>query len=468
MYYSKLLKYTAVLGMMLCMACAPQVAQTQKKKRVTEREVIDDRPAWVRAKPLDNGHYIGIGSATIGIGDHQQAAKKSALQDLMSEIRVTIASNSVLFQMDKNNRFKDEYESTIRTTTTGDIEGFELVSTYEDKNNYWVYYRLSKSKYQSEKRRKEENAKRAALDFYTRARESERSGDIVTALDFYLKSMMSLKDYWAESTEVTFEGRSIQIASESYTQIQRILDNIEVISPTSQVSLTRRNSGRSQEIQVQAKDRSNNPIRRMPLLARFTTGAGEMPPNYTTNAQGQAHVTIAKVHGKGNIQRLQIEVDLKSLSSENAQDRFFDFLVGKFRVPAHQVTISIEKPVVHISSVERNLGEDIGNAQIANRLRSSLASRGFNFTEDKSKAELWLEVRADTRRGTSSESIFISHLDMNCRVIDASSQNEIFSTNLNDVRGFQLNYERAGMEAYKKTLEQLDREVVRKLLEAVL
>ncbi len=57
---------------------------------------------------------------------------------------------------------------------------------------------------------------------------------------------------------------------------------------------------------------------------------------------------------------------------------------------------------------------------------------------------------------------------MNCRVIEAASQNEIFSTNLNDVRGFQLNYERAGMEAYKKTLEQLDREVVRKLLEAVL
>ncbi len=468
MYSSKLIKYLSVLGLMLCFACAPQTAQTQKKKKNTEREVIDDRPAWVKSKPLDNGYYIGIGSATVGIGDHQQAAKKSALQDLMSEIKVTISSNSVLFQMDKNNRFKDEYESTIKTTTTGDIEGFELVSTHEDKNNYWVYYRLSKAKYQSEKRRKEENAKRVAIDFYTRARESERSGDIVTALDFYLKAMMGIKDYWAESTEAEFEGRNIQIGAESYTQIQRILDNIEIISPTTQVSLTRRNSGRSQELSVQAKDRSGNAIRRLPLLARFTSGAGEMPPHYTTNAQGQANVTIAKVHGKGNIQRLQIEVDLKKLSNENAEDKFFDFLVGKFRVPAHQVTISIEKPVVHISSIEKNLGENMNNGQIANRLRASLASRGFNFTEDKSKAELWLEVRADTRKGTSSESIFISHLDMNCRVIEAASQNEIFSTNLNDVRGFQLNYERAGMEAYKKTLEQLDREVVRKLLEAVL
>lgn len=352
--------------------------------------------------------------------------------------------------MDKNNRFQDEYESTIKTTTTGNIEGFELVSTYEDKNNYWVYYRLSKAKYQSEKRKKEENAKRVALDFYTRARESESSNDLVTALDFYLKAMMSLKDYWAESTEVEYEGRNIQIGGESYTQIQRILDNIEIASPITQVSLTRRSSGRVQELPVQAKDRSGNAVRRLPLLARFTTGAGEMPPHYTTNAQGQANVTITKVHGKGNLQRLQIELDLKKLSNENVEDKFFDFLIGKFRVPAHQVSISIEKPVVHISSVEKNLGQEINNAQIANRLRSSLASRGFNFTEDKSKAELWLEVRADTRKGTSSESIFISHLDMNCRVIEAASQNEVFSTSLNDVRGFQLNYERAGLEAYKK------------------
>ena len=48
------------------------------------------RPTWVSARPVTGGYYVGIGLANKNRPDAQEAAKKNALNDLASEISVTV------------------------------------------------------------------------------------------------------------------------------------------------------------------------------------------------------------------------------------------------------------------------------------------------------------------------------------------------------------------------------------------
>ncbi|MEM9982712.1 MAG: LPP20 family lipoprotein, partial [Bacteroidota bacterium] len=388
----KLFFWLSIVG---CFACTPQVGITQKrnKKNKQAQVVADNRPSWVKAKPVESGYYTGIGYASSQMSDYQQAAKKSALQDLLSEIKVTVSSRSFLFQTDKNDQFREAYESSIKTTTSGEVQDFELVDTYEDEQQkgYWVYYRLSKAKYQSEKLRKQENAKKQALDFYEKAQQNAQKGDWMTAMDLYMKGLMSLKDYWGENTSVVHEGQEIQLGATLYTKVQRILDQLVVTSPTTKIALSKR-MNTSAEVTVQVQDRTQRSLANMPLSTTFLVGGGDVHPYYTTNAQGKATIIVGKVYGNSASQKLQIGIALEKISQGSVEDPFYNYLLSRFRVPTHEVILSIEKPVFYLTSTEKNLGESLDQTALRDQLKAALANNGVEFTEDKSKAEVWLEL----------------------------------------------------------------------------
>src|SRR5258708_18589169 len=109
---------------------------------------------------------MGIGHAIKdGQNNYIQEAKKSALEDLVSEIKVNISSTSVLNQLDNGKEFQEKYEQMIKTTATDDIEEFEQVDVWQDIKNYWVYYRLSKQRYKEIKDQLKRNAVTLGLDF---------------------------------------------------------------------------------------------------------------------------------------------------------------------------------------------------------------------------------------------------------------------------------------------------------------
>ena len=106
-------------------------------------------PEWIHSHQSDANYFTGVGYAPIFKRDnsHIEKARKDALNELASEISVNIFSSNVLITLVKNDKIYDEFNSLINTRVRADIEGYELVDSYSDKKNYWVYYRLSKRKY---------------------------------------------------------------------------------------------------------------------------------------------------------------------------------------------------------------------------------------------------------------------------------------------------------------------------------
>src|SRR4051812_32703896 len=109
-------------------------------------------PSWVSSRPNNGFKFIGIGFAdkTKG-GNYQLEAKKNALYDLASEIKVDISSNSVLYTVQNNNNFNENFNSLIKLSNSDNLEGYDLVDSYENDKQYWVYYQLDKQEYANRK-----------------------------------------------------------------------------------------------------------------------------------------------------------------------------------------------------------------------------------------------------------------------------------------------------------------------------
>ena len=123
------------------------IISCQSSKLITELET--GIPAWVKEYPVSDSHYIGIGIADRSTHpqDYIQVAQQNALQNLSSQIKVSISSQSVFLQMDREYSFEEDYKSNIEVKANEILEGYELVGTFTQQNEYWVYYRLSKQLY---------------------------------------------------------------------------------------------------------------------------------------------------------------------------------------------------------------------------------------------------------------------------------------------------------------------------------
>src|ERR1043165_2323184 len=116
--------------MLICVSCSAQ-KRSKKQKAKAEPEVA--KPAWLSANPAEDVYYVGIGhSVKDGTNNYIQSAKKSALEDLISEIKVNISSSSVLTSLDINKEFTEKYEQIINTTVADELEEYEQVDSWED------------------------------------------------------------------------------------------------------------------------------------------------------------------------------------------------------------------------------------------------------------------------------------------------------------------------------------------------
>lgn len=444
--------------------CSPSLTNSSLKT-----DLQNPRPPWLSAKPIQDQYYIGIGhSAKDGINNYIQSAKKSALEDIISEIRVTVSSTSILSQIDANKEFQERYEQIIKTTATDELEEFEQVDAWEDDQNYWIYYRLSKQRYREIKEEQKRNAVTLALDFFTKAKQSERAGEDVQALGFYFKGFGAIEKYLAEPIRLEYEGREILLTNEIYASIQQLLDKIQLVASPIEIMLNRRVTRSSETVTVSAvyKD-SKKPIPDLPLKAYFEKGAGDVFPDYKTDGTGQSKILLTKISSKDIEQTVAVKINMLSFAGQNASP-IYALVADRMVVPKVNILLKVQRPIVYITSMEKTLGMDKSNEQITNRVKNFLTNSGFEFTDNRSKAELWLDVNANSEKGAVSGSIYITYVTAVIRVATLETNKEIYATTLDRIKGYSLDFERSSQEAYNKSLELLEKEKLPELLNAIL
>jgi hypothetical protein len=455
-------KYSLLLTF-LVFACSPAVNTSLKT------DLQNTKPAWLSAKPPQDIYYIGIGhSIKDGTNNYLQEAKKSALEDMVSEIKVNISSTSILSQIDANKELQEKYEQIIKTTVADEIEEYEQVDAWEDGKNYWLYYRLSKQRYKEIKDEQKRNAVSLALDFFTKARQSEKSNESVEALSFYFQGFRAIEKYLGEPIRLMVDEKEILLTNEIYASIQQLLDKMQLSAEPSEIILNRRMGQNNLAVIAKSyfKD-SKKIIADLPLKANFVKGAGDVFPDYKTGEDGQSKILITKISSRDLEQTVTVKVNLLAFAGDNASD-IYALVAQKLVVPRVNVLLNVQRPLVYVSSIEKSLGVDKTNQQLTNRVKNYLTNSGFEFTDEKNKADLLLDINSDSEKGSVSGSIYITYVTAVIRVAAAKDNKEIYATTLDRVKGYSLDFERSSQEAYNKSLESLEKEKLPELLNAIL
>jgi hypothetical protein len=342
------------------------------------------------------------------------------------------------------------------------------VDSWEDDRNYWVYYRLSKQRYKEIKEQQKRDAVTLSLDFFTKAKQSERGGESVQALAFYFQGFRAIEKYLAEPIRLEFEGKEILLTNEIYASIQQLLDRMQVVATPSSIDINRRvaETGHSVVIKASYKD-SGKAIADLPLRASFEKGAGDVFPDYKTDGAGTAKMLLTKISARDLEQSVGVKVNLLAFVGQNASD-IYSLVAQKLVVPKANILMRVQRPLVYASSVEKVLGVDKSTRQISNKLKNYLVNAGFEFTEQRERAELFVDITSDSEKGSVSGSIYITYVTAVIKVMSAKDNKEIYTTTLDRIKGYSLDYDRSSQEAYNKSLETLEKEKLPELLNAIL
>ena len=456
------LMYPRIIPILFIMvaSCSPAV-----NKQTTEPA----QPEWLRSRPSSGSYYTGIGHSTKGSGiNHLQAAKKSALEDLAGEIRVNIQATSALTVMDAGKQFSEKYEQIINTTVADELEEYELADSWENATEYWVYYRLSKAQYQALKKKRLEEATALAFDFFTKARQAETEGKIAVALGLTLQGLRALEKHLAEPVRVTLDGKDVLLNNELTGFVQSLLDRIQLTARPASVAINRRQAVNTVPLLIQAADkRTNKPLEELTLKAEFEKGAGDLVSQFKTGASGEAPVQLSRITSAEAEQSCRVSVNPAGPDAA-ATTEITRLILSRMVVPQTRVMLQVKRPMILLTSNERMLGSASGNPRISNTIRNFLTARGFGFTTDPGAAELILELESATEKGSISGSLYITYLDAVIRVLAAGNRQELYTTTLDRIKGYSLDYERSGQDATGKAIELLEKDKLPALLDVLL
>jgi len=428
------------------------------------------KPGWVLERPVNEAYYTGIGVASTSRANYMTVAKNHALTDMISEISVTISGNSVLHQLEDEAGFREEFESFTRTSLKDQLEGYEMVDSYKGKDNYWVYYRLSKQKYQRLKREKLERAKELAKNFYEKGMEAESSYDIHQALNYYVKAFDAIKPHLDEDLSIFVLNRGrISLGNALYESIQELFSSIRV-QPDQEVFQIRALSGDNEPVTATVYYQGNQkqqPVEDLPFTFSFPDLNIGHTESVQSNASGNITCNIAEMAPKGKQQRIQATLNTDVYFGENSKGnilpRLFD---AQGSLPLGYLTVQVRELQAYFEAEEQSFGRPGSSHPITDLFRQALTKNFFSLVEDRSKADVIVRVEANTTKGKFMEQydLYTAWLNCNISVIDASKQTRVYSTGLQNIKGMKTGgYDMAARDAQSKAKEQIQQKIIPEL-----
>jgi len=432
-------------------------------------------PDWVIKRPVSKTYYIGIAVVKKSITrDYIQSGKNNALNDLSSEITVNISSELVDIMIERSGLSEEETQSEIHSSTKADLEGYELVDTWESNNEYWVYYRLSKALHQSQIVLKRENAINLSLDLFKKAKEKEKSWDtkgstINSAVEYYVQALKPIENYYGEPLKTFFNGDNIFLQNEIFTSLQWVLSKI-ILKPTNPILDVKTGSAAKNNLNVKAifsDDGKEVVISNLPIHFSFIKGQGELVKTIRTNSKGIAKGQIINISPLVKLQMIKCSLDLTNYIAEDEPSIYLLNTLKNVNTPNSKFIINVIGPTVFLESSEYNLGSLLSVKIIEPKIKKYLSDKGYTFTEDIANADAMISINAESREGSEMYGQYVAFVDATISVMDMNSGEEIYKNSLQNKKGIQLSFEKAGLKAYQDVSKEIGSNIIPEILEAM-
>lgn len=456
----------AGIAMMFMWSCgSKQVANPQ-----TPTTETNPKPHWVQSKPSSSIYFHGIGIAQkqAGSADHMETAKKNALSDLASEIKVNVSSNSILYTLERDYKFESEFIETIRTSTNEDLEGYEVADTWENESQYWIFYRLNRADYYAKKEAEKKAVMDNAADFYQKGLDAWDNQQVTAAFDLQARALAILKPYWAENNMYSFNGKDLLLDNSILGELQHMANTIDLSADPAKVVLSLDNDFEV-VCTIKATDSENGKnLAAVPVAYRFQSGSGLNRGEKTTGNDGEVKVGISNPDLTRTYHELETSVDLIELFDPRALDTDLRKVIKGLHQPRLRVPIELKRPVFYLQSQEQNLYNRQKLSHLRDHLSSQIIKNGLPVSQERSEADIIVNIDGKTREGGESNGFSIAYLDMSIQFTNPVGNAIYFEQSFNDLKGVSNTTERAGLKAFDKGTEKMDRAFMEKVLKAII
>ena len=450
-------------GLLLLLISLFTFAACGNKKEIAE-SAYSPPPTWVNNRPISSAYYTGIGLAQKTAGtSYQRTAKDNALSDLASEIKVQVNANSLLYTLEKDYKIQQEYQETIRTQSNLNLEDFEAVDAWEDGSAYWVYYRLNKDDYAARLDAKKKTAQALAIDFLARAETAKSQGQYAIGVDYYLRGLQAIEGFWSEENAVDYKQSRILLDNALFSGLKNLLSDARIQSDES-VILNIRNKY-SNKFSVKVSSTANGmPYEAVPVICEYFGAYGRVRNRYITNTDGRTDVLVNGVDPKAGDRNLKVQIDTDRLFEAFQTDPFLRKLTTSMRGSENQIAIVYEPPAIYISSKELNLGKPMSNNPLSAAVSNSLSRQNVRFVNRQNEADLVISMDSNTNSGGQDEGFYTALLTYTINVEERTTGEKRFQFSQSNVKGVDLNFERAGLKAYQNLERNIESEFMRKLV----
>jgi len=433
-----------------------------------------EAPSWVAKRPVDKNYFFGIGTASKSSSNYIQSAKNNALSDLSSEISINISSELVDIMVERSGMNEEESRSEIHALTKADLEEYELMDTWENGFEYWVYYRLSKSTYIAQQELKRKNAINLSLDLFKKAKEKEnnwntKGSTINSAIEYYVQALKPLENYYGEPLETFYNGNKIFLQNEIFSSLLWVLSKVKLKAINTKLDI-KVGSALKNELNVSAsftEDGKSVAITNLPIQFSFIKGQGELVETIRTNKKGTVAGQIISISPTQKIQMVKCSLDLTNYISGDEPSNYLLNTLNNINTPGAKFIINVIGPSVYLESYEYNLGSLLSVKIIEPKIKKYLTEKGYSFTDDIAGADAMISINAESRQGSEIYGQYVAFVDATISVMDMNSGEEIYKNSLQNKKGIQLSFEKAGLKAYQDVSKEIGNTIIPEILDAM-
>ncbi len=420
-------------------------------------EPINIAPAWVQNYPVIEGYYVGIGIADKSTHPEEfiQLAQQNALQNLSTQIKVNIATESVFLQMEREYGFEEEFKSNIKVKADEYIEGYEMAGTFTQKNEYWVYYRLNIEKHNEIQEARKFEAMELSKSYLNEANDSynkpqERYINFVSALSI-------LKPYLSDPLYTEYDRKNVFLGNEIISSFRSFVDDFRMKYVGKKIKVMIGDEVGDIKIQV---NHNQQPLKNVKLNISSSIMQVEKFSE-TTDENGIFTVIVPKITSAEAIQKMFVSINFEDWINESTSDEFIKKLIES--IQTHQINIPayVYTPNIYVVSQEKHFNKEKVSTELKFAAESALNKLGFTAVSNKKDADLFMSIFSNTEKGQiiNGQKMFTAYLNLTIQVKD-NNDLIVFSDQLNKIKGIQLDIESANSDAYKGAKEEIENTVI--------
>lgn len=386
------------------------------------------QPEWTLQQPFDNGYYSAVVKIPKKAPNYKELARNEAIREISTQISVQIDSDIALKETEANGIPSSELISSIRSSSNNKIRDLQLVGTYETKNDYWAYYRLSKSEYYAWRKNQCEQATAQALNLLNEFDLSQTN--LTSGISALLKGLELIVDYTDMDLTTIYRNKQINLYNELFFRLNHLTEKVKINYAEKEIDLTAKQRERK-SITVFVIYQQEIPVNNFPVCFNFLSGKGEIVAKGLTDENGKAELIINRITSFSTPQFIEAKPD-KDFWLVGIENPIVKTMFGNLQFLPATLKLNVNRPKAFVQySFNNTSGTDYRNI-----LLKKLQDLDLEVSTNQNESDYTFKVNIITRNSEFLPLLkqYSAVADAYIELIDSRTGKSIYNTNLTGIK----------------------------------